>query len=84
MDKIEQWEKSLLEYYKKKYKAKWIRVFSNKHPILATRVLFYTMFKRKIKRQPYCGELTYTKMFYKLKEGDWYNISDLLNEYKEE
>lgn len=82
--KKEEWEKALLEYYQKEYNAKWIRVFTNKHSVLATRVLFYTTFRRKIGKQPYSGELTYTKMFYKLKEGDWYNIANLLNEYKEE
>ena len=70
--------------YLNKYKAKWIRVYNNKHPILETRVVFYTIFKRKIKKQPYCGELTYTGMFKKLIEGDWYFIPNLLESYKEE
>ena len=60
------------------------QVYNNKHPILETRVVFYTIFKRKIKKQPYCGELTYTGMFKKLVEGDWYFIPNLLDSYKEE
>lgn len=79
-----QWEKALLEYYLNNYNAKWIRVFHNKHPVVATKVIFYTKFKRLVKNQPYCGELTYTNLFYGLKEGDWYNITNLLNNYKEE
>ena len=51
---LSQWEKSLLEYYLYNHKAKWMRVYNNKHPILETRVVFYTIFKRKIKKQPYC------------------------------
>lgn len=82
--KLSQWEKSLLEYYMKNHNAKWIRVYNNKHPILATRVMFYTTFKKKLKKQAYCGELTYTGMFKKLVEGDWYYIPNLLNDYKEE
>lgn len=79
-----QWEKALLEYYLNNYDAKWIRVFHNKHPALATKVIFYTKFKRLVKKQPYCGELTYTNLFNRLKEGDWYNITNLLKDYKEE
>lgn len=78
-----EWEKALLEYYVKNYNAKWIRVYNNKHSVLATRVVFHTIFKRKLKKQPYCGELTYTGMFKKLVEGDWYFIPNLLNDYKE-
>ena len=44
-----QWEKALLEYYLNNYNAKWIRVFHNKHPVLATKVIFYTKFKRLLK-----------------------------------
>ena len=80
--KFSTWEKTLLEYYLNNYKAKWIKVYNNKHPILATRVIFYTVFKRKIKKQPYCGELTYTGMFKKLNEGDWYFIPNLLFDYE--
>ena len=47
---LSQWEKSLLEYYLYNHKAKWMRVYNNKHPILETRVVFYTIFKRKIKK----------------------------------
>ena len=79
-----QWEKALLEYYFNNYNAKWIRVFHKKHPVLATKVIFYTKIKRLVKKQPYCGELTYTNLFNKLKEGDWYNVANLLDEYKEE
>ena len=74
-----EWEKALLEFYLKNYNAKWIKVYNNKHPILETRVLFYTVFKRKIRKQPYCGELTYTGMFKSLVEGEWYFIPNLLN-----
>lgn len=81
---MKEWEKALLEYYKTNYKAKWIKVYQNKHSILATRIFFYTKFKRMIKQQPYSGELTYTNMFYKLKEGAWYEITELLKGYEEE
>ena len=81
---LSEWEKSLLEYYLNNHKAKWMRVYNNKHTVLETRVVFYTIFKRKIKKQPYCGELTYTGMFKKLVEGDWYFIPNLLDSYKEE
>jgi len=74
-----EWEKALLEFYLKNYNAKWIKVYNNKHPILETRVFFYTVFKRKIRKQPYCGELTYTGMFKNLVEGEWYFIPNLLN-----
>lgn len=77
-----QWEKALLEYYQNNYKAKWMRVFSNKHTILATKVIFYSTFKRKLKKQAYCGELTFSGMFRYLNEGDWYFIPNLLNDYK--
>lgn len=79
-----QWEKALLEYYFNNYHAKWVRVFHNRHPTLATKVIFYTKFKRLVKTQPYCGELTYTNLFNRLKEGDWYDIANLLVEYREE
>lgn len=78
-----EWEKALLKYYLENHNAKWIRVYNNKHPILETRVMFYTIFKRKVKKQPYCGELTYIGMFKKLVEGDWYFIPNLLNAYEE-
>lgn len=77
---LSKWEKALLKYYLNNYNAKWFKVYNNKHPILETKVVFYTIFKRKIKKQPYCGELTYTGMFKKLNEGDWYFISNLLQE----
>lgn len=80
---LKKWEKSLLEYYLKNKNAKWIRVYHNKHPVLATRVIFYTKFKRRLKDQPYSGELTYTGMFKNLVEGDWYLITNLLNNYEE-
>ena len=79
-----EWEKTLLEYYKNNFNAKWIKVYQNKHPVLATRVIFYTKFKRIVKHQPYMGELTYANMFYKLKEGAWYDITELLKKHKEE
>lgn len=79
-----QWEKALLEYYFYNYHAKWVRVFHNRHPTLATKVVFYTKFKRLVKTQPYCGELTYTNLFNRLKEGDWYDIANLLVEYRED
>ena len=44
---LSQWEKSLLEYYLNNHKAKWMRVYNNKHPILETRVVFYTIKKKK-------------------------------------
>lgn len=81
---LSEWERALLEYYLNRYNAKWIRVYNNKHPILATRVIFYTRFKRTVKKQPYCGELTYTGMFKRLVEGDWYLIPNLLQDYKGE
>ena len=78
------WEKALLEYYLNNTNAKWVRVFYNKHPVMVTKVIFYTKLKKKVKEQPYCGELTYTNLFYRLKEGEWYEIATLLNDYREE
>ena len=43
------WEIVLLKYYLENHKAKWIKVYNNKHPVLATKVMFYTIFKRKRK-----------------------------------
>ena len=65
--KIKQWEETLLEFYQNNYNAKWMRVYNNKHPVLPTKVFFYTTFKRKIKKQAYCGELTFTGMYKNLK-----------------
>lgn len=81
---LSEWEIALLKHYLKYYNAKWIRVYNNKNPILPTKVIFYTVFKKKVKKQPYCGELTYTGMFKKLIEGDWYFIPNLLQKDKEE
>lgn len=81
--KLSEWEKALMEYYLNKYNAKWMRVVNNKHPFLATRVFFYTSFKRKLKKQAYAGELTYTGMFKCLNEGDWYYIPNLLKSGEE-
>ena len=47
---LSRWEKALLKYYLDNYKAKWMRVYNNKHTILETKVVFYTIFKRKIKK----------------------------------
>lgn len=82
--KLDKWERELLNFYQNNYNAKWIRVFNNKHPVLATRVMFYTIFKKKLKKQPYCGELTYTGLFKKLNQGDWYYIPNLLSDCEEE
>lgn len=81
---LTEWEYKFLKYFLEKFKAKWMRVFNNKHPLLATRVDLYTVYKRKLKHQPLTGSLTYSNMFEQLDEGKWYFIPDLLNENKEE
>ena len=35
---LTEWEYRFLKYYLDKFNAKWVRVFNNKHPLLATRV----------------------------------------------
>ena len=81
---LTEWEYRFLKYYLDKFKAKWMRVFNNKHPLLATRVDLYTVYKRKLKHQPLTESLTYSNMFEKLDEGKWYFIPDLLNTNKED
>lgn len=81
---LTEWECKFLNYYLDKFKAKWMRVFNNKHPLLATRVDLYTVYKRKLKHQPLTESLTYSNMFEKLDEGKWYFIPDLLNRNKED
>ena len=77
---LTEWERTLLNYYLLKFNCKWVRVFDNKHPFLDTRVDLYTIYKRKIKCQPVCGQQTFSNMFEKLEEGKWYFIPDLLKE----
>lgn len=72
------WEKAFLKYYNKNHNAKWMQVFNNKHPILETNVILYSIYKRKLKKQPIVGQETFTSMFQQLKEGDWYSITNLL------
>lgn len=79
-----EWEYRFLKYYLDKFNAKWMRVFNNKHPLLATRVDLYTIYKRRLKNQPLTENLTYSNMFEKLEEGKWYFIPDLLNIDKED
>lgn len=81
---LTEWEYRFLKYYLDKFKAKWMRVFNNKHPLLATRVDLYTVYKRKLKHQPLTESLTYSNVFEKLDEGKWYFIPDLLNKNKED
>lgn len=84
IENLTDWEYKFLNYYLNKFKAKWVRVFNNKHPLLDTRVDLYTVYKRKLKTQPLTGSLTYSNMFKQLDEGKWYFIPDLLNKNKEE
>lgn len=82
--KLSKCEKALLNYYMENYKAKWVRVYYNKHPFFATTVDFFTIYKRHIKKQPQTSEVTYTNMFKTFIEGEWYFIPHLLENYKEE
>lgn len=84
IENLTDWEYKFLNYYLNKFKAKWMRVFNNKHPLLDTRVDLYTVYKRKLKNQALTGSLTYSNMFKQLDEGKWYFIPDLLNIQKEE
>ncbi len=81
---LTEWEYKFLKYYLDKFKAKWVRVFNNKHPLLATRVDLYTVYKRKLKHQPITESLTYSNMFKQLDEGKWYFIPNLLKNSKED
>lgn len=81
---LTEWEYKFLNYFLEKFNAKWVRVFNNKHPLLATRVDLYTIYKRKLKHQPLTESLTYSNMFEQLDEGKWYFIPNLLNGNKEE
>lgn len=77
--KLTEWEQKFLYYYLNNFKAKWMRVYNNKHPLLDTKVQLYTVYKRLLKHQPNVGEQTLINMFNKLEEGKWYFIPDLLN-----
>lgn len=81
---LNEWEIRLLEHYLKHFNAKWFRVYNNKSPVLPTRIIFYNTFKRKVKKQAYCGELTYTGMYKKLNEGEWYSIPKILQDIRRE
>ncbi|MBR0491792.1 MAG: hypothetical protein IJJ82_07120 [Clostridia bacterium] len=81
---LTKWERYFLNYYMNKYKAKWMRVFNNKHPFLATTVDFFTIYKRHLKQQAETGKETYTNMFETLIAGEWYFIPHLLENNKEE
>jgi glutathione synthase/RimK-type ligase-like ATP-grasp enzyme len=81
---LTEWEYKFLKYYLDKFKAKWVRVFNNKHPLLATRVDLYTVYKRKLKHQPITESLIYSNMFKQLDEGKWYFIPNLLKISKED
>lgn len=81
---LTEWEYKFLKYYLDKFKAKWVRVFNNKHPLLATRVDLYTVYKRKLKHQSITESLTYSNMFKQLDEGKWYFIPNLLKISKED
>ena len=81
---LTEWEYKFLNYYLEKFNAKWVRVFNNKHPLLATRVDLYTDYKRKLKHQPITESLTYSNMFKQLDEGTWYFIPNLLKNSKED
>lgn len=82
--RLTKWERKFLKYYMEKYKAKWMRVYNNKHPFLATTVDFFTIYKKHLKNQPITNNLTYTGMFRELIEGEWYFIPYLLENDKEE
>lgn len=82
--KLTECEKELLKFYMNNHNAKWMLVHNNKHPVFETRVVFYTIFKRKLKSQPIAGERTYIGMFKQLVEGKWYFIPNLLSNDKEE
>ena len=45
MNNLTKSERDLLNYYLNNYNAKWMQVFSNKHPIFETNVVFYSIFK---------------------------------------
>lgn len=81
---LSKYEKYFLNYYMKNYKAKWMQVYHNKHPFFATTIDFFTIYKRRLKKQPKTGEETYTNMFKGLIEGEWYLIPKLLENDKEE
>ena len=81
---LTEWEYKFLKYYLDKFNAKLMRVFNNKHPLLATRVDLYTVYKRKLKHQPITESLTYSNMFKQLDEGTWYFIPNLLKNSKED
>ena len=88
------WERKFLEYYLKifrmtrygivicyylqNYNAKWMRVYHNTHPLLDTHIDLYNTYKKKLKKQPITGQLTYTNMFKNLIDGEWYFIPNLL------
>ena len=78
MNNLTKSERDLLNYYLNNYNAKWMQVFSNKHPIFETNVVFYSIFKRKLKNQPLSGERTCNGMFRSLIEGKFYFIPKLL------
>ena len=80
MNNLSIYEKLFLHYYQKKHNAKWMKVYRNKHFILETKVDFYNIYKRKLRRQPKVGQLTYTGMFKQLNAGEWYYISSLLED----
>ena len=75
---LNEWERTLIRYYLNTYNAKWMQVYQNKHPFLATKVFFYNIFKKRISKQPYCMELTFTNMYKNLTTGEWYYIPHLL------
>ena len=81
---LTEWEYKFLNYYLEKFNAKWVRVFNNKHPLLATRVDLYTVYKRKLKHQPITESLTYSNMFKQLDEGKWYFIHKIIKNSKED
>ncbi len=78
MNNLTKSERDLLNYYLNNYNAKWMQVFSNKHPIFEINVVFYSIFKRKLKNQPLSGERTCNGMFRSLIEGKFYFIPKLL------
>lgn len=77
-------EERLLRFYVNNHNAKWMQVFNNKHPFIETTVVFYNIFKKKLKSQPITCERTYIGMFKQLVEGKWYFIPNLLKKDKEE
>lgn len=79
------YELFFLKYHLENYNAKYIKVYCNRNNLIPTKVVLYSGLKRKLKYQPISGEITLSKMFYKLDIDTFYSIPQLIkNEYKGE